>query len=45
MRVTHKFQEKYVHMKEDVVRLQSEKLEKFQKLKEQQRCFNIEKVL
>ncbi|CAK6444122.1 unnamed protein product [Pipistrellus nathusii] len=43
MRVTHKFQEKYVHMKEDVVRMQSEKLEKFQKLKEQQRCFNIEK--
>ncbi|XP_005872661.1 PREDICTED: sperm flagellar protein 2 [Myotis brandtii] len=43
MRVTHKFQEKYVHMKEDVVRIQSEKLEKFQKLKEQQRCFNMEK--
>ncbi|XP_021551843.2 LOW QUALITY PROTEIN: sperm flagellar protein 2 [Neomonachus schauinslandi] len=43
MRVTHRFQEKYKHMKEDLVRMHFEKLEKFQKLKEEQRCFNIEK--
>uniref|UniRef100_A0A667FVX1 Sperm flagellar 2 n=2 Tax=Lynx canadensis TaxID=61383 RepID=A0A667FVX1_LYNCA len=43
MRVTHRFQEKYRHMREDLVRMHSEKLEKFQKLKEEQRCFNIEK--
>ncbi|XP_034512910.1 sperm flagellar protein 2 [Ailuropoda melanoleuca] len=43
MRVTHRFQEKYKHMKEDLVCMHFEKLEKFQKLKEEQRCFNIEK--
>uniref|UniRef100_A0A452U9R1 Sperm flagellar 2 n=1 Tax=Ursus maritimus TaxID=29073 RepID=A0A452U9R1_URSMA len=43
MWVTHRFQEKYKHMKEDLVRMHFEKLEKFQKLKEEQRCFNIEK--
>lgn len=45
MRVTHRFQEKYRHMREDLVRMHSEKLEKFQKLKEEQRCFNTQKVL
>lgn len=45
MRVTHRFQEKYKHMKEDLVRMHFEKLENFQKLKEEQRYFNIEKVL
>ncbi|XP_070443111.1 sperm flagellar protein 2 isoform X7 [Equus przewalskii] len=43
MRVTHRFQEKYKHMKEDFVQMHFEKLENFQKLKEEQRCFNIEK--
>ncbi|XP_074185319.1 sperm flagellar protein 2 [Rhinolophus sinicus] len=43
MRVTHKFQEKYKHMREDLVRMHFEKLEKFQKVKEEQRCINIEK--
>uniref|UniRef100_A0A8C7A6Z0 Sperm flagellar 2 n=1 Tax=Neovison vison TaxID=452646 RepID=A0A8C7A6Z0_NEOVI len=43
MRVTHRFQEKYKHMKEDLVHMHFEKLEKFQKLKEEQRSFNIEK--
>lgn len=32
-------------MKEDFVCMHFEKLEKFQKVKEEQRCFNIEKVL
>lgn len=45
MRVTHRFQEKSKHMKEDLVRMHFENLEKFQKLKEEQRCSNIEKVL
>ncbi|XP_008573011.1 PREDICTED: sperm flagellar protein 2 [Galeopterus variegatus] len=43
MRVTYRFQEKYKHMKEDLARVQFEKLERMQKLKEEQRCFNIEK--
>nr|XP_031299761.1 sperm flagellar protein 2 isoform X1 [Camelus dromedarius] len=43
MRVTHRFQEKYKHMNEDFVCMHSEKPEKFQKLQEEQRCFNIEK--
>uniref|UniRef100_M3YUE4 Sperm flagellar 2 n=1 Tax=Mustela putorius furo TaxID=9669 RepID=M3YUE4_MUSPF len=43
MRVTHRFQEKYKHMKEDLVHMHFEKLQKFQKLKEEQRSFNIEK--
>ncbi|XP_077616298.1 sperm flagellar protein 2 [Crocuta crocuta] len=43
MRVTHRFQEKSKHMKEDLVRMHFENLEKFQKLKEEQRCFNTEK--
>ncbi|KAI5774597.1 SPEF2 [Gulo gulo luscus] len=43
MRVTHRFQEKYKRMKEDLVHMHFEKLEKFQKLKEEQRSFNIEK--
>lgn len=45
MRVTHRFQEKYKHMREDLVRMHFEKLENFQKAKEEQRCINIEKVL
>ncbi|XP_049718119.1 sperm flagellar protein 2 isoform X5 [Elephas maximus indicus] len=43
MRVTHRFQEKYKHVEEELVRVQFEKDERFQKLKEEQRCFNIEK--
>ncbi|XP_058420231.1 sperm flagellar protein 2 [Diceros bicornis minor] len=43
MRVTHRFQEKYKHMEEDLVHMHFEKLENFQKVKEEQRCFNIEK--
>ncbi|XP_032967176.1 sperm flagellar protein 2 isoform X3 [Rhinolophus ferrumequinum] len=43
MRVTHRFQEKYKHMREDLVRMHFEKLENFQKAKEEQRCINIEK--
>ncbi|XP_054439986.1 sperm flagellar protein 2 [Pteronotus mesoamericanus] len=43
MRVTHRFQEKYIHMKEDLVRMHFEKLQKFQKLKEEQRTLKIEK--
>nr|XP_008260336.1 sperm flagellar protein 2 isoform X7 [Oryctolagus cuniculus] len=43
MRVTYRFQEKYRRMREDVDRVHSEKLERMQKLSEEQRCFNIEK--
>ncbi|XP_030669824.1 sperm flagellar protein 2 [Nomascus leucogenys] len=43
MRITHRFQEKYKHVKEDLAHLHFEKLERFQKLKEEQRCFDIEK--
>ncbi|XP_054209506.1 sperm flagellar protein 2 isoform X3 [Homo sapiens] len=43
MRITYRFQEKYKHVKEDLAHLHFEKLERFQKLKEEQRCFDIEK--
>ncbi|KAL2779801.1 sperm flagellar protein 2 isoform 2 [Daubentonia madagascariensis] len=43
MRLTYRFQEKHKHMKEDLARVHFEKLERFQKLQEEQRCFNIEK--
>ncbi|KAM9695098.1 sperm flagellar protein 2-like isoform 1-T1 [Trichechus inunguis] len=43
MRVTHRFQEKYKHMEEELVCVQFEKDERFQKVKEEQRSFNIEK--
>lgn len=45
MRVTCRFQEKCKQMKEDLARIHFEKFEKFQKLEEEQRHFNIEKVL
>ncbi|XP_051038489.1 sperm flagellar protein 2 [Phodopus roborovskii] len=43
MRVTCRFQEKCKQMKEDLARIHFEKFEKFQKLEEEQRHFNIEK--
>nr|XP_007959545.2 sperm flagellar protein 2 isoform X7 [Chlorocebus sabaeus] len=43
MRITYRFQEKYKHVKEDLAHLHFEKLERFQKLKEEQRCFDIKK--
>ncbi|KAL4683573.1 hypothetical protein H8959_021267 [Pygathrix nigripes] len=43
MRITYSFQEKYKHVKEDLAHLHFEKLERFQKLKEEQRCFDIKK--
>ncbi|XP_026639630.1 sperm flagellar protein 2 [Microtus ochrogaster] len=43
MRVTYRFQEKCKQMKEDLARIHFEKFEKFQKLEEEQRHFNIEK--
>uniref|UniRef100_A0A2K6GF76 Sperm flagellar 2 n=1 Tax=Propithecus coquereli TaxID=379532 RepID=A0A2K6GF76_PROCO len=43
MRVTYRFQEKHKYMKEDLARVHSDKLERFQKLQEEQRCFKIEK--
>ncbi|XP_032134859.1 sperm flagellar protein 2 isoform X3 [Sapajus apella] len=43
MRVTYRFQEKYKHVKEDLAHLHFEELERFQKLKEEQRYFDIKK--
>uniref|UniRef100_A0A2K6TZ93 Sperm flagellar 2 n=1 Tax=Saimiri boliviensis boliviensis TaxID=39432 RepID=A0A2K6TZ93_SAIBB len=43
MRVTYRFQEKYKHMKEDLAHLNFEELERFQKLKEEQRYLDIKK--
>ncbi|XP_051006911.1 sperm flagellar protein 2 isoform X2 [Acomys russatus] len=43
MQVTSRFQEKCKQMKEDLARMHIEKFEKFQKLEEEQRHFNIEK--
>ncbi|KAL1783577.1 sperm flagellar protein 2, partial [Sigmodon hispidus] len=43
MRVTCRFQEKSKKMKEDLARIHFKKFEKFQKLEEEQRHFNIEK--
>uniref|UniRef100_A0A2I2YAI9 Sperm flagellar 2 n=1 Tax=Gorilla gorilla gorilla TaxID=9595 RepID=A0A2I2YAI9_GORGO len=43
MRITYRFQEKYKHVKEDLAHLHFEKLERFQKLKEEQRCLDIKK--
>lgn len=45
MRVTDRFQEKYKQIKEELARMHFENLERFQKLKEEQRYFNMEKVL
>ncbi|XP_053454848.1 sperm flagellar protein 2 [Nycticebus coucang] len=43
MRVTYRFQEKYKHTKEELARMHFEELQRFQKFKEEQRCFDIEK--
>nr|XP_008990423.3 sperm flagellar protein 2 isoform X3 [Callithrix jacchus] len=43
MQVTYRFQEKYKHVKEDLAHLHFEELERFQKLKEEQRYFDIKK--
>ncbi|XP_006156392.1 sperm flagellar protein 2 isoform X2 [Tupaia chinensis] len=43
MRVTYRFQEKYKQMKEDFAHVHFENLERLQKVKEEQRCCNIEK--
>ncbi|XP_058535993.1 sperm flagellar protein 2 isoform X1 [Ochotona princeps] len=43
MRVSYRFQEKYRRMREDLAREHSEKLERMQKLNEEQRCCDIEK--
>lgn len=44
MRVSCRFQEKYRRMREDLAREHAEKLERMQKLSEEQRCCDIEKV-
>uniref|UniRef100_A0A8C5K7S7 Calponin-homology (CH) domain-containing protein n=1 Tax=Jaculus jaculus TaxID=51337 RepID=A0A8C5K7S7_JACJA len=43
MRVSCRFQEKCRKMKEDLARMQFENIERIQKIREQQRSFNIEK--
>ncbi|XP_012662505.1 sperm flagellar protein 2 [Otolemur garnettii] len=41
--VTNRFQEKYQHSKEELARVHYEELQRSQKFKEEQRCFDIEK--
>uniref|UniRef100_A0A8C5YR43 Calponin-homology (CH) domain-containing protein n=1 Tax=Marmota marmota marmota TaxID=9994 RepID=A0A8C5YR43_MARMA len=43
MRVTDRFQEKYTQMKEKLAQMHFENLERFQKLKEEQRYFSMER--
>uniref|UniRef100_A0A8C6AMK2 Sperm flagellar 2 n=1 Tax=Monodon monoceros TaxID=40151 RepID=A0A8C6AMK2_MONMO len=45
MQVTHRFQEQYKHTNKDLVHMYFEKLEKFQKLQEEQRSFKIKQCL